>query len=165
MQKGMLTFFCAKMGAGKTTKAKEIAKLKNAVLISEDEWLESLYPDEISSLNDYVTYSNRLKTQLKPLVQSLLTKGIDVVMDFPANTVKQRQWLKFISDEIGSPHELVFIDLPDAICLERIEKRKIKEPHRAKTDTAEMFHQVTQYFNPPSVDEGFDIIKISTETN
>lgn len=39
MSKGVLTFFCGKMGAGKSTKAIEIAEEDNAVLFSEDEWL------------------------------------------------------------------------------------------------------------------------------
>jgi hypothetical protein len=37
---GKLFFFCGKMRAGKTTKSKKIAHDRNAVLISEDEWLE-----------------------------------------------------------------------------------------------------------------------------
>ena len=34
---GRLTFFCGKMGAGKSTQANIMAKEKNAVLLSEDE--------------------------------------------------------------------------------------------------------------------------------
>ena len=37
MNKGTLTFFCGKMGSGKSTKAREIAQKNNAVLLSEDE--------------------------------------------------------------------------------------------------------------------------------
>jgi shikimate kinase len=33
------TFFCGKMGAGKTTLSRSIARERKAVLISEDEWL------------------------------------------------------------------------------------------------------------------------------
>jgi len=67
MKKGMLTFFCGKMGAGKSTKSADIALKRNAVLLSEDEWLQSLYPNMISSLEDYIEYSNRLKPQIKKL--------------------------------------------------------------------------------------------------
>ena len=58
MNKGVLTFFCGKMGAGKTTKANNIAMERKAVLLSEDEWLTSLYPNKIASLKDYVAYSS-----------------------------------------------------------------------------------------------------------
>jgi thymidine kinase len=54
-QKGNLIFFCGKMGAGKTTTSKTIAREKNAVLISEDEWLSAHYPNEINSFDDYTS--------------------------------------------------------------------------------------------------------------
>lgn len=65
MKKGTLVFFSGKMGAGKSTKAKEIAFERKAVLLSEDEWLEALYPHKIRSLEDYIQYSSRLKPQKK----------------------------------------------------------------------------------------------------
>ena len=69
MTKGSLTFFCGKMGAGKSTKARDIAQQSNAVLLSEDEWLQSLYPSQIKSLADYILYSKQIKPQIKKLVQ------------------------------------------------------------------------------------------------
>ena len=89
MDKGVLIFFCGKMGAGKSTQACDITVQRNAVLLSEDEWLQSIYPNKISSLKDYIKYSNQLKPQIKKLVQSILVVGTDVVMDFPANTLWQ----------------------------------------------------------------------------
>ena len=69
MTKGSLTFFCGKMGAGKSTKARDIAQQSNAVLLCEDEWLQSLYPSQIKSLADYILYSKQIKPQIKKLVQ------------------------------------------------------------------------------------------------
>jgi len=156
MNIGTLTFFCGKMGAGKSTKARQIAQEGNAVLLSEDEWLAALYPNKISSLNDYIEYSNLLKPQIKKLVQSILSAGTDVVMDFPANTLQQRDWFRSIFSEIDAPHDLVYIDLPNEICLKQIEKRRKEQPERATTDTADMFDQVTQYFMAPTAEEGFN---------
>ena len=160
MNKGELTFFCGKMGAGKSTKSKDIAMERNAVLLSEDEWLESLYPNKITSLEGYVEYSNRLKPQIKKLVQAILITGTDVVMDFPANTISQREWFNKIYSEIEAPHELVYIDLANEDCLEQIEKRRVQQPERAKTDTKEMFEEVTKHFLEPQSEEGFNIIRI-----
>ncbi len=161
MKKGVLTFFCGKMGAGKSTKAGEIAKELNAVLLSEDEWLTSLYPNKISSLNDYIEYSNLLKPQMKSLVQSILASGTDVVMDFPANTLSQRDWFRIIFSEIDAPHNLVYINLPNEICLKQIDKRRIEQPERAATDTPAMFEQVTRYFTAPTPDEGFNVTMVT----
>ena len=157
MNKGELTFFCGKMGAGKSTKAREIAQASNVVLLSEDEWLEALYPYTISSLEDYIKYSALLKPQMKKLVQSILTAGTNVVMDFPANTIKQRDWFKGIFSEIQAPHKLIYIDLTDDVCKEQIAKRRTEQPEMRATDTEDMFEKVTRYFVPPTSDEGFNI--------
>lgn len=158
MKKGVLIFFCGKMGAGKSTKARNIALELNAVLLSEDEWLESLYPNKITSLEDYIRYSNLLKPQIKKLVQTILLTGTNVVMDFPANTINQRKWFKGIFSEIETHHELVYINLSDEACLNQIDKRRFENPERAKTDNKKMFEQVTKYFVEPQSEEEFNII-------
>ena len=81
METGKLIFFSGKMGAGKSTHAKRLAHKNNAVLLSEDEWLSALYPNQITSLEDYIKYSKQLKPQIKRLVQSILSTGTNVVMD------------------------------------------------------------------------------------
>lgn len=160
MEKGELVFFCGKMGAGKSTKAAEVARDKNAVLLCEDEWLESLYPNKVRSLEDYIEYSNLLKPHIKKLVQSILASGTDVVMDFPANTVAQRAWFREIFTEVGAPHRMMYLDKPDDVCLAQIAKRRIEQPHRADTDTAEMFEAITKFFSEPKPEEGFNITTI-----
>ncbi|WPD23362.1 MAG: ATP-binding protein [Candidatus Electrothrix scaldis] len=158
----MLVLFCGKMGAGKTTKSHEIAKDRNAVRLSEDEWLGVLYPDKIQTLDDYIKYSNRLKPLVKKLAQSILKSGATVVMDFPANTIAQRQWLKSIFSEIDAAHELIYLDVPNEVCLQHIAKRRVEQPERATTDTEMMFEQVTKYFVEPSREEGFNIVKVTS---
>jgi predicted kinase len=161
MNKGVLIFFCGKMGAGKTTKSCEISQKRNAVLLSEDEWLESIFPNSIESLEDYIKYAGRLKPQMKKLVQSILASGTDVVMDFPANTIPQREWFRSIFSEIQAPHELIYIEQRNEICLEQIAQRRTEQPQRAATDTEEMFELVTKYFVAPTPDEGFNTTVVS----
>ncbi|QIL89086.1 AAA family ATPase [Microbulbifer sp. SH-1] len=161
MNKGVLTFFCGKMGAGKTTKSLEVSHKRNAVLLSEDEWLASVYPHSIKTLEDYVKYAGLLKPQMKKLTQSILATGTNVVMDFPANTILQREWFKSIFSEIQAPHEMIYIDQPNEICLGQIAKRRIEQPERAATDTEEMFELVTKYFVAPTPDEGFNTTVIT----
>jgi len=161
MRPGKLVFFCGKMGAGKSTKAIELARDKNAVLLSEDEWLASLYPGQISSLEDYIHYANLLKPQIEKLVQAILLTGVDVVMDFPANTLAQRAWFKQVYSQVGAPHSLLYLEVSDQVCLAQIDKRRGENPERRVTDTAEMFAAMRRFFIPPSAEEGFNIIKIS----
>ena len=161
--KGTLIFFCGKMGAGKSTLSHEIASKEEAVLLSEDEWLKTIYPDEIGNFKDYIKYSSRLKPIMKSHVQKILNSGISVVMDFPGNTEKQRAWFKEIYTEYDLPHKLIYLDVSDSICIEQLKKRRKTNPERAQFDTEEVFHHVTSYFQPPLDHEYFNVVIIHTK--
>jgi predicted kinase len=152
------------MGSGKTTKSHEIANETGAVLISEDEWLSVIYPDEIKDFDGYLKYSSRIKKLLKSHVQNILNSGVSVVMDFPANTKDQRQWFKNIYSEYGIPHRLVYLEASDQLCLKQIKQRTKISPERKDFDTEEIFHQVNAYFQAPDEDEIFNIEVISRES-
>lgn len=154
---GTLTFFCGKMGAGKTTASIKRAEEENAVLISEDVWLARLYPEQIASFEDYLQYSRRIKPLVKDLVQEILCTGTNVVMDFPANTKKQREWFKALVAEVDAGHEMIYLEASDEVCLEQIAKRRREQPDRAAFDTEEVFHQVTRFFEEPVEAEGLQI--------
>ena len=154
---GTLIFFCGKMGAGKSTQSKKIACDRNAVLVSEDEWLESLYPGQISTFDDYFKFSGQLKSLLTSHIQNILRTGTSVVMDFPANTISQRKWFKTIFSEINAPHELIYLNISDETCLKQIAQRSIVQPERTSFDTEEVFHHVTSFFEEPGANEGFNI--------
>jgi predicted kinase len=153
--KGTLIFFSGKMGAGKSTLSRKISQELNAIILSEDDWLSTLYPEEITNFHDYLKYSNRLKPLLKPHLRSILNSGVSVVMDFPANTRNQRAWFKDIFLTEGIPHRLIYLEVDDKTCIEQIAKRRETNPERSLFDTEEVFRHVTSFFQPPSADEGF----------
>lgn len=164
---GTLYFFCGKMAAGKSTLAKRIAIKEAAILISEDEWLTAFYPTEIKSFQDYLVFSLRLKPILFAHVRQLLQSGISVVMDFPANTLAQREWFEMLlssQEQFDSaltnkliPHKLLYLKATDQKCLKQLQKRRIEEPKRNLFDTEKVFNQVTHYFEAPTSVEPFNI--------
>lgn len=156
-----LTFFCGKMAAGKSTKAKAIAAEKNAVLISEDEWLTAHYPEQIDDFDAYLKFSKLIRPFIKSHVQTILNTGTHVVLDFPANTPRQRVWFKQLCDEIDCAHELIFLDLSDDDCLAQLAKRSVEQPERAKFDNAAVFQHVTQFFEAPLASEGLNVVHLT----
>lgn len=158
---GTLYFFTGKMGAGKSTISKKIARDKNAILLSEDEILEQFYPNQIKTFDDYLTYSNFIKPFIKSHVQNLLRVDTNVVMDFPGNTQKQRKWLSNIASEINVSHKLIYLNISDETCLQRLKQRNIENPERANFDTLEMFNYVRQYFEKPNESERLNIVEIT----
>jgi predicted kinase len=154
-----LIFFTGKMAAGKSTLARELARREGAVLLVQDEWLEQLYPGEIREVADYRRCSTRLNGALEPIVCSLLASGVTVVLDFPANTRSQRAWFRGIIDRAGAPHELHFIDAPDALCKQQLASRSAHLAPGTPWTTAEEFDAVTAYFDAPGADESFTVIR------
>ena len=157
MQAGTLILFSGKMGAGKSTKSKQVSQERNAVLISEDEWLSKLYPNQITSFDDYLHYASLLKPLVKSHVLDILKTGTSVVLDFPANTVNQRKWFKELIAEANAPNELIYLKVSNDVCLRQIEKRRLEQPERAIYDTESMFIEVTRYFQEPEQSEGFNL--------
>ncbi|MGG1680332.1 AAA family ATPase [Neobacillus sp. NRS-1170] len=164
-QLGTLYFFCGKMGAGKSTKSKQLAIDKNAVLLSEDEWLSSLYPNQIASFEDSRKFSAQIKPLMKKHVQNILSVGTDVVMDFPGNTQKLRRWFLDLASEVNANHQLIFLNLNNEQCLRQIAQRRNEQPERAAFDTEAMFNHVTSFFEAPKESEGLNIIEFSGKNN
>ncbi|RSZ36246.1 MULTISPECIES: ATP-binding protein [unclassified Variovorax] len=149
---------CGKIGAGKSTLTRQLAAMPGTVLISEDSWLAALYPGEIRELPDYVRCAGRLKQAMAPHVAELLGAGVSVVLDFPANTVASRRWMRGIFETAGAAHRLHFLDVPDAVCKERLRARNASGTHPFET-TDEQFDLITSHFAAPSPEEGFDVIR------
>jgi predicted kinase len=156
--KPTLFLICGKIAAGKSTLAAELAATPFTILISEDQWLARLYRSEMHSVADYVQYSARLREVMGPHVEGLLRNGTSVVLDFPANTRMQRQWMRGILERSGADHELHFLDVPDQICKRRLRDRNAAGSHDFSVSDAE-FEQITSYFKPPAEDEGFNVIR------
>src|SRR5215469_17217682 len=105
-----LIFLCGKMASGKSTLARELANRENAVLLVQDDLLDALFPGEIADIQGFVKCSSRLKKALTPHICALLSKGISVVLDFPANTKAQRAWFRELIERAKVEHELHFVD-------------------------------------------------------
>lgn len=64
----------------------------------------------------------------------MLRAGCSVVLDFPANTVASRNWMKMLADTSGAEHCLHYLDVSDA-----------------------EFDHITSFFAPPSAAAGFNV--------
>jgi predicted kinase len=155
----VLHFFCGKMASGKTTLSKKLASDHHAILISEDVWLSKLYPEEIHTFEDYLTYSSRLKQIMSKHVLELLAQKISVVMDYPGNVPAQRQWFRSIFEAAKVDHRLHYIVASDSLCKEQLHKRNIEQPEGSMVMSEAEFDYITAYFQPPTPDEGFNLIR------
>ncbi|MGY2284398.1 AAA family ATPase [Pseudomonas gingeri] len=158
MAQPRLHLMCGKIASGKSTLARTLAEAHDAILLGEDPWLATLYPGEIASVADYVRCARRIRGVLGPLVTGMLSKGLSVVLDFPANTAADRLWLQALADEAGAGHNLHFIDLDDATCRARLHERNARGDHDFAATDAE-FDLISSYFSAPGETEGLEIVR------
>lgn len=153
-----LHLLCGKIASGKSTLATTLAARPGHIKISEDAWLASLFNGEMNSVADYVRCAEKLRQAMGPHVVALLQAGVSVVLDFPANTLANRQWMRSLIDAAGVAHQLHLLDVSDEICKARLRARNAEGSHDfAATDA--QFDLITRYFVAPTAQEGFTLIR------
>jgi predicted kinase len=152
-----LYLLCGKIAAGKSTVASRLAARPATVLIAEDHWNSNLFPGQLKSIEDYSRYSRLLCNAMGPHIVSLLKAGMSVVLDFQANTLTRRSWMRRIFEDANAAHELHFLDVSDETCKRRLRERNLagEHPYQASESEYELF---TRYFVPPTPDEGFNVV-------
>jgi predicted kinase len=153
-----LFFFSGKMAAGKSTLARRLAERENAILLIQDELLDALFPGLILNVASYLEYSGRINRMVGPHVAAILSKGVSVVLDFPANTRNQRAWFREIIERAGVAHELHYLDTDEATCKAQLKVRSAHLPPGSPWTTEADFDLISSHFRPPAEDEGFNVV-------
>lgn len=152
-----LHMLCGKIAAGKSSLAAQLGAAPLTVIVSEDAWLAPLFGSEMASVEDYIRCAAKLRAAMAPHVVDLLKAGMSVVLDYPANTLASRAWMKGIADAASAAHRLHWLDVSDEVCRTRLRARNAAGEHEfAASD--EQFDLITAYFVPPSADEGLEIV-------
>jgi len=151
-----LHLICGKVASGKSTLARSLAANPGTVLIKEDAWLKGLYADRLKTLSDFVDCSRKLRDTIEPHIVDLLSANLSVVLDFQANTIESRRWMRRLFEAAGCLHELHLIDVPDDVCKRRLRKRNASGTHEFQLSDEE-FDRVSSYFQHPTEAEGFNI--------
>lgn len=152
-----LHMLCGKIAAGKSTLSSGLAGQDRTVLIAEDDWLNALFAEEMATAADYVRCAAKLRQAMGPHVAALLNAGVSVVLDFPANTVENRAWMRDILQATSAAHQLHVLDVPDEVCLARLRARNAQGDHPFAATEAQ-FRQFSKHYVPPSPEEGFNVV-------
>ena len=112
---------CGKIASGKTYYAKELLKQANAVLLSCDELMLRLFPEDLGT--DYDTYSLRAREYLHHLAEQLVHQGTNVILDwgFWSHSLREQTTLYYHSR--GIVCEWHYIDVSEKTWKQHIEKR------------------------------------------
>ena len=152
-----LYLICGKIAAGKSTLALQLAARPATLLITMDHWMSVLFPTENRTIEDFARLSARLRAAMGPHIVDILRRELSVVLDFPANTVMWRRWMRSLIVEADVAHELHVLDVPDSVCKQRLSHRNTvgEHPYQVSEEEHGLF---MSYFVAPGPHEGFNIV-------
>jgi predicted kinase len=84
-----------------------------------------------------------------------------VVLDFAANTVNDRAWIRSLFEAGNAAHELHVIEVSEEVCKARLRVRNETKPEGLYFGHVpeEFFGPVTSLIVPPADAEGFNVIR------
>lgn len=152
-----LHILCGKIASGKSTLAAQLGARDGTVVMSEDVWLAGLFGDQMATGADFMRFSGKLRSTMAPHVVAMLNSGLSVVLDFAANTVEQRAWMRGLVEESGAHHRLHVLDTDEEVCLARLKVRNAGGTHPFDV-SEELFRRFSRNFVLPGPEEGFEVM-------
>ena len=119
----MLFLMVGLPGAGKTTKAKQLAVEHRALRLTPDEWMIPLFHD-----NDADGKRNVLEGRLIWLAREALGLGIDVVLDYGCWARVERSAIRWLAESAGATYQLVYLPIDHVTQRARITHRQERTP-------------------------------------
>jgi len=139
-----LLLVCGPVGAGKTTYTNTLAKEINAVKFSIDPWMQTLFANDMTSL-DYgwmIERVNRCYQQIWDVSQQILALNSNVILDLGFTTKAQRALFVERAATIGVEAELHYLDAPH-----NTRKHRIKQRNKEKDPSVYSFEVTDMMFN------------------
>jgi predicted kinase len=111
-------------GAGKTTRARELAAAHRALRLTPDEWMISLFGEpEADGRRDL------LEGHLITVALQALRLGTDVVLDFGLWGRDERSALRWLAAAAGASCRVIYLPVDEAVQRARIAHRQATAPH------------------------------------
>lgn len=112
---------CGRIASGKTTYARRLCREGNAVLLSCDELMLTLYSADLGVRHDEV--AGRAQRYLYQKALELLKAGVSVVLDWGFWTAASRRYARNMFESRGFACELHYLNTPMEQILENIDRR------------------------------------------
>ena len=147
-----LYLLCGLPCSGKTTFASQLAKEKEAIVLSLDRLVLVLYPEE-DTFETHRKYVQRVEDAFFPIVRDLLCRDCSVVMDFPAHTKSERDSLRQLAIQAEVKSQLYYLQADVETITRRIQQRNtaLKESEYFIPDW--LLNRIIEKLEPPDISE------------
>jgi predicted kinase len=135
-------------GAGKTSRAKELAGTHRALRLTPDHWMIPLFGDNMAGGKRFV-----LEGRLISVALQALRLGSSVVLDFGLWARDERSALRWLARASGAACQVVYLPVDRDIQLARIAWRQETAPHETFPMGEADVDQWRRQFQVPDADE------------
>jgi predicted kinase len=112
-------------GAGKTTRATELATGNRALRLTPDQWMIPLFGESMAGGKRFV-----LEGRLISVAQQALRLGTSVVLDFGLSGRDERSALRWLARSAGAASQVIYLPVDQDVQLARIAHRQATAPHQ-----------------------------------
>ncbi|SFX77747.1 Predicted kinase [Streptomyces atratus] len=137
-------------GAGKTIRARQLAKEHNALRLTPDEWMIPLFGEpEADGKRDV------LEGRLFSLALETLRLGTNVVLDFGCWSRDERSAIRWLVESVGASCHLVYVPVDHETQCARIAHRQSTTPDQTfPMNEADLLHWRTLFQEPNAAELG-----------
>jgi predicted kinase len=135
-------------GAGKTTRAVELAATHQALRLTPDHWMIPLYGDNMANGKRFV-----LEGRLISIALQALRLSISVVLDYGLWARDERSALRWLARASGATCRVVYLPVEKDVQLARIEHRQETAPHQTFPMSEADLDQWREQFQVPDAEE------------
>ena len=135
-------------GAGKTTRAAELAAAHRALRLTPDEWMISLFDG-----TQPVGKRDLLEGRLIGVALQALHLGTNVVLDFGLRSRDERSALRWLATSAGATCQVIYLPVNPDVQRARILRRQATAPHTTFPMTEADLDAWRQQFEVPDAAE------------
>lgn len=144
-------------GAGKSTRAAELARLHHALPLAIDDWMGQLYGPDLPQPMDLawvMARVQRCESRIWHTAEAALRAGCAVVLDLGFMKRAQRAAAAARAGAADRPVQWHFVDAPLALRRERVARRNTQRGATFAFEvTPAMFDFMESQYEPPSAEE------------
>ncbi|MEY9954171.1 AAA family ATPase [Leifsonia sp. EB34] len=140
-------------GAGKTTRAKELAAAVPALLLTPDEWHIALFGNVIGDFQRPGGERWVLEGRLISVALQALRLGVSVVLDFGLWGRDERSALRWLARAAGASSQVVYLPIDKDVQVARIVHRQETAPDETFPMSAADVDQWREQFEVPDAAE------------
>jgi predicted kinase len=113
-------------GAGKTTYARKLAESRNGIVLSIDEWMQTLFAADRAGAPDFrwmIERVQRAEAQMWSVAQQIVQRRVPVVFDCGLLTAAHRADFRLKAAAAGAPTSLHYLRTPVDVRWQRVRER------------------------------------------